>query len=228
MERTRQTTRIVCLALFLSLFLCSSSWAWRAKVIELEDGDSGKALKGWTTVEFRLYGIDAPEFDQEGGKQAKSFTSHMLLWKQIEFKTIDRDQYGREVCLAYREGKCVNEELVKSGFAWVYQAYCKESCCSKWIILEKLARGERKGLWKQPNPTPPWEYRYQKRSTHSPGLMDDVNGLVSRSEYHGNVSSKVFHSSKCKHFNCKNCTARFATRDEAIKAGFKPCSICKP
>jgi len=228
MERTWQTIRIACLSLLLIFLSCSGSWAWRGKVIELEDGDSGKALKGWTTIEFRLYGIDAPEFDQHYGRQAKSFASDLLLWKEIEFKTLDRDQYGREVGLAYRDGRCVNEELIKSGSAWVYKTYCKESFCSKWEILEKQARGKRMGLWRQKNPTPPWQYRQQKRSKHSPSVVDHIIGFVNHSGYHGNVSSQVFHSSKCKHYNCKNCTARFPTREQAIKAGFKPCSICKP
>ena len=114
-------------------------------MIELEDGDSGKALKGWTTIEFRLYGIDAPEFDQHYGRQAKSFASHLLLWKEIEFKTLDRDQYGREVGLAYRDGRCVNEELIKSGSAWVYQTYCKESFCSKWDDLGKAGQRQKNG-----------------------------------------------------------------------------------
>ena len=46
--------------------------------------------------------------------------------------------------------------------------------------------------------------------------------------YHGNTSSHVFHKPDCKQYGCKNCTAVFSTREEAIKAGYKPCGICKP
>jgi len=52
----------------------------------------------------------------------------------------------------------------------------------------------------------------------------DQTGVV----YHGNVSSKIFHRPSCRYYNCKNCTAVFNTREEAINAGYRPCKICKP
>lgn len=47
-------------------------------------------------------------------------------------------------------------------------------------------------------------------------------------KYHGNVDSKIFHNRSCRWFNCKACTRPFATREKAIKAGFRPCKVCKP
>ena len=52
--------------------------------------------------------------------------------------------------------------------------------------------------------------------------------LASATEYHGNIKSKKFHKNTCQYFNCKNCTKVFKTRDEAMKAGYEPCKICKP
>lgn len=46
--------------------------------------------------------------------------------------------------------------------------------------------------------------------------------------YHGNTKSKRFHRSGCRYFYCKHCTAVFKTREEAIKAGYIPCKVCKP
>jgi methylphosphotriester-DNA--protein-cysteine methyltransferase len=48
------------------------------------------------------------------------------------------------------------------------------------------------------------------------------------SVYRGNTSTKIFHKKGCKAFRCKQCTATFASRDEAIKAGYRPCGKCKP
>ena len=45
---------------------------------------------------------------------------------------------------------------------------------------------------------------------------------------HGNIKSKVFHRAGCRYYNCKNCIVPFNTRDEAIKAGYRPCKICQP
>ncbi|HOV85729.1 MAG TPA: Ada metal-binding domain-containing protein [Syntrophobacteraceae bacterium] len=46
--------------------------------------------------------------------------------------------------------------------------------------------------------------------------------------YHGNVKSRVFHKPGCQQYNCKNCTAVLKSREEAVKAGYKPCGMCKP
>ncbi len=48
------------------------------------------------------------------------------------------------------------------------------------------------------------------------------------SAFVGNESSLVFHSSDCKFSTSKKCTFSFATREDAIEKGFKPCTICKP
>ena len=46
--------------------------------------------------------------------------------------------------------------------------------------------------------------------------------------YHGNISSKKFHRPSCRYFNCSSCTAKFLTREDAIKAGYVPCKVCNP
>jgi hypothetical protein len=46
--------------------------------------------------------------------------------------------------------------------------------------------------------------------------------------YMGNTNTHKFHRSTCRYATCKNCTARFETRDEAITAGFRPGGCCDP
>ncbi len=48
------------------------------------------------------------------------------------------------------------------------------------------------------------------------------------SAFIGNTDSMVFHSPECKFATSKKCTASFATADEAVAAGYKPCGVCKP
>lgn len=227
-----KTRSLVCWIALAQLLFVLTAWqhghAWTGRVVELEDGDSGKALSGLTTIEFRLYGIDAPESDQPYGAQAKLVAARLLLWRQIEFKTLDRDQYGREVGLAYVNGRCVNEELIRSGCAWVYPTYCKESFCADWAALGEYARSKKAGLWRGKDPVPPWQFRRQAGRPEVNGAPALQAQTVVAGEYHGNTLSKVFHRPTCEHYNCKNCTARFYTKDQAIQAGFKPCAVCKP
>ena len=46
--------------------------------------------------------------------------------------------------------------------------------------------------------------------------------------YKGNADTQVFHSISCKFAGGKKCTVDFATREEAISQGYKPCKVCNP
>ena len=59
-------------------------------------------------------------------------------------------------------------------------------------------------------------------------VFSPVTVIGQEEVYRGNVSSRIFHSSDCRYYNCSSCTAKFDTREAAIKAGYRPCKICKP
>lgn len=50
---------------------------------------------------------------------------------------------------------------------------------------------------------------------------------LAEAEYHGNPTTKIYHNSGCKHYNCKKCTVVFKSAKAAQKAGYRPCGICK-
>lgn len=54
------------------------------------------------------------------------------------------------------------------------------------------------------------------------------NATVSEPLYRGNVSSNIFHRKGCRYFRCKHCLQKFATREAAMGAGFRPCKVCNP
>ena len=49
---------------------------------------------------------------------------------------------------------------------------------------------------------------------------------VAASSYSGNAKTRVFHASGCRYFNCKSCTVRFTSAEEARSSGYKPCKRC--
>jgi endonuclease YncB( thermonuclease family) len=83
----------------------------------------------------------------------------MVYGKTVEVETKDTDRYGRSVALISVDGQSLNESLVKNGFAWVYRKYCHEAFCEDWLNLEIVVRYGEIGLWSEPNPIPPWEFR---------------------------------------------------------------------
>jgi endonuclease YncB( thermonuclease family) len=195
------------------------------KVIGISDGDTITVLQDKTQYKIRLYGIDCPESHQDFGSKAKQFTSDLVYGKQVKVVQQDIDRYGRRVGIVYVGDLCVNQEIIKDGFAWVYQRYCDTPICQDWMKLEEQARNSKIGLWSHPNPIPPWDFRRGGKTSSQPASNKDRPGVM---VYHGNINSMVFHQPICKDYNCKNCTAVFNSREEAIRQGYRPCGSCKP
>ncbi|MCL2335223.1 MAG: thermonuclease family protein, partial [Endomicrobia bacterium] len=77
----------------------------------------------------------------------------------ITADVIDIDQYKRSVGRVFLDGADINRMMVEEGFAWVYPQYCKIPERAEWEKLQKTARADKKGLWRENNPTPPWKWR---------------------------------------------------------------------
>ena len=131
----------------------------RAHVIKVKDGDS-IILRYPNSIEkeARLFGIDAPEYNQAYGKQAKRTLEKLVLKKSVLVVHKDTDRYQREIVILYREADRleVNLELVKVGSAWVYTQYQDDKI---WGRAENKARQQGLGLWALNNPVPPWVWR---------------------------------------------------------------------
>ena len=135
---------------------------WSGMVVGVSDGDTITVLHEGRGEKIRLYGIDAPEKGQAYSQKAKKFTSGMVYGKTVEVEHKDIDQYDHTVAIIYVDGQCLNEALLKHGYAWVYRKYCKETFCEDWLNLEIVTRYGKIGLWSEPDPIPPWEFRRGK------------------------------------------------------------------
>lgn len=123
------------------------------------DGDSLMTRFEDRRLEVRLWGIDAPEFDQPGSRRATEKLKQLVLGRQLELNIKDRDKYGRTVALAKHGRKIINEQMVSSGNAWVYRHYCRETLCETWIEFERKARDQRLGLWNDDEVIAPWLWK---------------------------------------------------------------------
>ena len=223
--------RIGILFALLLLAFSSPAFAWTGKVTGVADGDTITVLHDGKSEKIRLHGIDTPERQQAYGNKAKALTNSLVRGRTIEVMPQTVDRYGRTVALVYVDGQSLNELLIRNGYAWVYQKYCKDSFCSEWSRLEELARSQKKGMWQDPHIVPPWEWRHSGQtaaplfaSSDGKKSGDSVTGAA----FHGNVSSLKFHAPGCKAYNCKNCTASFPSREAALAAGYTPCKLCNP
>jgi len=160
-RQTRAALLIIAPLLFLALFVPLPSWAWEGQCVGVNDGDTIKVLKDGQEVKIRLASIDCPERGQPFSQRAKQFTSGLVFRKTVRVEPVTTDRYGRTVAWIYVDGANVNHEIVKAGMGWWYRKYAPDD-----KILEKLeerAKQDRIGLWADPNPIPPWEWRKEKK-----------------------------------------------------------------
>lgn len=224
--RSFVSARAVLICLLSSWSALALAEEWEGRVVSVADGDTIAVLRDQTLTKIRLEAVDAPEKAQAFGDRAKQFTSGLVSGKNVRVRVATKDKYGRTVAWVYLAGKCLNEELLRAGMAWHYLKYDKSKALQK---LEDEARAERRGLWADPKPTPPWEWRHSKKDQGSVAPRAPAKAPpVAKGPLHGNTRAKVFHRPGCKGYDCKHCTAEFPTRKAAIEAGYRPCGACKP
>jgi micrococcal nuclease len=113
--------------------------------IKIIDGDTFRLANGDTV---RLIGIDAPELSQPGGEVSSEYLAYLLLGKPITLEkgSEDRDNYNRLLRFVYVGNLCINEEMIRQGYAEA--RYLPGSPIREYYLqLEIQAEAARAGLW---------------------------------------------------------------------------------
>lgn len=157
------------LLLFLLLFALPSlaiSATLQGRVVGVADGDTVTILTPERQqVKIRLGQIDAPEKAQPFGQRSKQSLSDLIFGKEVRVRVETTDRYGRTVGRIFQDSLDVNLEQVKRGLAWAYRQYLTDKI---FLEAEHDAKAAKIGLWSEPNPTPPWEYRHGGRDQGRP------------------------------------------------------------
>lgn len=154
---------------FLAIPIQAYSDTLRGHIVGVTDGDTVTLLDATNTQhKIRVAGIDAPEKKQPFGQRSKESLSELAFDKDLTIEWSKKDRYGRIVGkLINKQGRDLNLEQVKSGMAWHYKKYEKEQSLEDrklYAAAEDAARVKHVGLWSDPKPVPPWEYRKEKRN----------------------------------------------------------------
>ncbi|UIP88451.1 thermonuclease family protein [Pseudomonas phenolilytica] len=146
------------------------------RVIGISDGDTINCLTADRVPErIRLRGIDAPESKQPFGAQSKQHLSGLVYRRTVIVDSASRDRWGRIIGTVWVEpADCVNcgptldagRAQLASGMAWWFRRYAKQQPLEERLSYEfeeKEALTRRIGLWRDPQPIPPWDWRRGKR-----------------------------------------------------------------
>ncbi len=166
------TRKLSILFVVLSLFLSTITYAQqRTTVTRIVDGDTLKVFYLGSEESIRLIGIDTPESrvnkktkkdakrsgqDMETiiemGKKATECVESLVKAGDIvtiEFDVQERDRYKRLLGYVYlSNGKMLNEEIVKAGYANVMTIPPNVKYKDRFIGAYQEAEKNKRGLWK--------------------------------------------------------------------------------
>lgn len=122
------------------------------------DGDTVELSTGETV---RYIGIDTPELREKSGsgwvysprpyaEEARDFNRTLVEGKpvRLEFDVQKKDKYNRLLAYVYSEGRMVNIEMVRQGYAMVYTFPPNVKYTGRFLKAQQDARGNNNGLWK--------------------------------------------------------------------------------
>ena len=148
----------VAILLIAGCALSTSANAEICTVFAVSDGDTIKVrCADGEQTSIRLAGIDAPEKNQPFGRRSKQALSDLCYLQQATITPKSKDRYGRSVADVQCQGRDAGAEQVKAGLAWVYVRYARGY--EALYPLQDAAKTARLGLWADPTPQPPWEWR---------------------------------------------------------------------
>ncbi|EBQ8384615.1 thermonuclease family protein [Salmonella enterica] len=132
----------------------------QGKVIRVLDGDTIEVLQSKKPVRIRLANIDAPEKKQAFGRWSTNQLKGLVAAQPVTVAYTQTDRYGRIIGRVFTtNGTEANRFMVQSGAAWVYERYNADKALP---ALQREAQTQKRGLWADSNPMPPWEWRHTK------------------------------------------------------------------
>ncbi|MDP3615311.1 MAG: thermonuclease family protein [Rubrivivax sp.] len=154
----RRLPALAASALALTLLAQSASAANLAgRVVRVIDGDTVVVLVQHKQVRVRLAGIDAPERPgQPFSAVSRDALASVVAGKVVTVTFDQEDQYGRVIGQVDAGGVNANRAQLRAGMAWVYSRFNKNPVDR---AIELQARARRAGLWVDPAPVPPWQWR---------------------------------------------------------------------
>lgn len=149
------------LFLFLMTVACITlqSQTLTGRVVRIADGDTFTLLVEKKQHRIRLYGVDAPETKggQPYSQKAKDYLASMIAGRTVQVEVKDTDRYGRYLgVVSTTDIKDVNLDMIRSGMAWHYSYYDNTTA---YKSAQQQAQKGRKGLWRDPSPINPYEWR---------------------------------------------------------------------
>ena len=138
-----------------------------ARVTHVTDGDTiwVQADSAGAPRKLRLLGIDAPEICQAGGEASRAALQALLAHRRVEVDIRFSDSYARGLARVSLDGQDVAAAMVLAGQAWAERWHQRPGV---YAAQEAAARAAGRGLFADPAPELPRDFRRRHGSCHVP------------------------------------------------------------
>jgi endonuclease YncB( thermonuclease family) len=202
-----------------------------------KDGDSVLIGFGRGTIDARLHGIDAPEFDQECkdqdgkawrcGTDAAKALAGLVDGRQLRCEVTDLEKSGarRPIVRCFDGVINISAEMIRQGMAWAFDRYLETFDDHQALKqLEAEARERGVGIWRG-EAEPAWKFRerrWERYASRAPNGCPII----------GNEKSRIYYTPWSQGYSrmfeelLANPQAKgkrwFCTDADAVAAGFRP------
>src|SRR6185312_8979384 len=143
----------------------------QGKVVEILDGERLSLTSVNQSFKVKLIAVAAPAPRQPFADVAKQHLSDLVVGKYVvvHFSGMTREGFvlGRVVA----RDMDVGEQMIRDGVAWYNKVEATgftEIQKQEYFGSEQAARSEARGLWKDPNPVSPWDFRWREAADANP------------------------------------------------------------
>jgi micrococcal nuclease len=140
----RRATRWAPLVVLVFLAAPQARADFCGRVTSVHDGDTLTVLAG-----------NVPRRVPYGSASRRALAAR-VAGRDVTVVERGRDAYGRTLGRVVVGGSDANAAQVRDGYAWVFRRFENDAVL---IALEAEARSARRGLWRSPEPVPPWVWR---------------------------------------------------------------------
>ncbi|MEI6547472.1 MAG: thermonuclease family protein [Burkholderiales bacterium] len=137
--------------------------------INVQDGDSFVLRDDLgNRIRVRISGIDAPEKSQPFADRSRQHLRDLMRDVRIRLEPVKVDVFGRTVARVWvlsddgKSGRDAGLAQIEAGMAWHFKRYRSDQHdqdAARYAKAEREARSAELGLWRDPSPEPPWEFR---------------------------------------------------------------------
>ncbi|HMF57552.1 MAG TPA: thermonuclease family protein [Pyrinomonadaceae bacterium] len=155
-----------CLAIALLIAFCLSvpvmAGTLQGMAVEIHNGKTLSVENAGRRIKVVLKSADVPEADQPYSAVARQHLSDLVLGKLVTVEYTGIAPGAVFIAKVYSGDRDISLQMIRDGVAWFTDRDASDMSDADRALFaeaEQAARTERRGLWQDPKPVSPWEWR---------------------------------------------------------------------